>query len=188
VAAAAFYFWRRELKRRDAEPRDAVISSLPVNGHPPFVPIVSGSVEPTGWMAEPPSTGRIELVHPGGILPMPRCCAMPPAVRPMRRSPRCCPAGRPVLLPYAEPPRIRKQFHRTVTKKRPRNRCHNAWHAGTVRRMNASPWRALHPDQATSFIRRWNAEQRLRAIVQNRSLPSLAEFHIINAVPHRLPM
>ena len=69
VAESAFFLWRRELKRRDAEPRDAVITSLPVNGQPPFVPIViSESVEPTSRMAEPPSTGRIELVHPGGIV------------------------------------------------------------------------------------------------------------------------
>ncbi len=84
LAESAFYFWRRELQRRDTEPRDAVIASWPANGQPPFVPIViSESVEPTSRTGELASTGRIELVHPGGIvIRVPAGCALA-ALRPI---------------------------------------------------------------------------------------------------------
>jgi len=40
VAESAFYFWRRELERRDTEPRDVASSkSSAAHGQPRFVPI-----------------------------------------------------------------------------------------------------------------------------------------------------
>lgn len=73
LAESAFYFWRQELKRRDALPRDAVMSSSPANGQPRFVPVIMAepsepNLRDAAPMSSEASTLAIELVHPGGIV------------------------------------------------------------------------------------------------------------------------
>lgn len=70
VAESAFYFWRRELVRRDAEPRDAAISkSSADNGRARFVPIAIAEPNESLSKSSPSvSTGGMELVHPGGVV------------------------------------------------------------------------------------------------------------------------
>lgn len=85
---SAYYFWRRELERRDAEQTAAAAARRPrqrsaADSRPRFVPVVvtegAAAVAPararsgasaTSVMAAPPpaSAPVIELVHPGGIV------------------------------------------------------------------------------------------------------------------------
>jgi transposase-like protein len=62
---SAFYYWRRELHRRQAEQEQPRGRHGPV---PAFVPVrvAANRVEPVAHEPEPASPGRIEIVLPSG--------------------------------------------------------------------------------------------------------------------------
>lgn len=82
LAESAFYFWRRELLRRDAERTEVAPARRPrsrsaAETQPRFVPVVMtedrsavASAQTTSVMtaALPASGPVIELVHPGGVV------------------------------------------------------------------------------------------------------------------------
>jgi transposase-like protein len=75
---SAFYFWRRELERRDAERTQAAVVRRPrqrsaADARPRFVPVVvtEGPASVAAARATsvlPASPPAIELVHPGGVV------------------------------------------------------------------------------------------------------------------------